>query len=175
MRAIRERVETNGGLTVMLPTEDSLFVCEELQRRFALPFWQLTVSATDANRDLLRICRQVQRRPYVLVFSYCYHGTVDEAQIIIDAAGRPALVVGNPDGPVDPTVTSKVVEFNDLDALDEALRPRDVACLLMEPALTNIGIVLPEPGYLDEVRRLCDESDTLLVMDETHTWCAGPS
>jgi glutamate-1-semialdehyde 2,1-aminomutase len=173
VRAIRERVETSGGLTVMLPTEDSLVVCEELQLRFGLPFWQLTVSATDANRDLLRICRQVQRRPYVLVFSYCYHGTVDEAQIIIDE-GRPALVVGNPGPPVDPTVTTKVVEFNDLEALEQALRPRDVACLLMEPALTNIGIVLPEPGYLEEVRRLCDETETVLIMDETHTWGAGP-
>ena len=174
VRAIRERVEKSGGLTVMLPTEDSLAVSEELQRRFGLPFWQLGLSATDANRNVLRICRQVLRRPYVLVFSHCYHGTVDETGLVIGADGRPMAKPGNPGPAVDPTTTSKVVEFNDLDALRDALCSLDVACVLMEPAMTNVGIVLPQPGYLAGVREVCDDTGTFLVIDETHTWSAGP-
>jgi glutamate-1-semialdehyde 2,1-aminomutase len=172
--AIRERVDTRGGLTVVSPTEDAIAVCEELGRRFGVPLWQLTLSATDANRNVLRVCRQVQQRPYVLVVSYCYHGTVDETELIITAEGEPAHVVGNPGPAFDPLTTSKVMEFNDLEALGGALAPRDVACVLIEPAMTNMGIVLPEPGYLDGVRRICDETGTLLVIDETHTWSAGP-
>jgi glutamate-1-semialdehyde 2,1-aminomutase len=172
--AVRERIEGCGGLTVMTPTEDCIAVTEDLSRRFGLPLWQLTLSATDANRNVLRVCRQVQRRPYVLVFSYCYHGTVDETELIITPDGKPAHVIGNPGPAFDPLTTSKVVEFNDLDALREALRDRDVACVLMEPAMTNVGIVLPEPGYLDGLREACDETGTLLVLDETHTWSRGP-
>ena len=96
VRAIRERVEKSGGLTVMLPTEDSLIVAEELQSRFGLPFWQLGLSATDANRNVLRICRQVQKRPFVLVFSHCYHGTVDETGLVLGRDGEPVAKPGNP-------------------------------------------------------------------------------
>jgi glutamate-1-semialdehyde 2,1-aminomutase len=174
MHALRERLEQKGGLTTMLPSEDAIVVGAELQRRFGLPFWQFSLSATDANRWVLRMAREVQRRPYVLVFSHCYHGTVDETVIIVGPDGRPMAKPGNVGPQVDPTLTTKVVEFNDGEALRQALAPRDVACVLMEPAMTNIGIVPPAEGFLEQVRELCDETDTLLVIDETHTISAGP-
>jgi glutamate-1-semialdehyde 2,1-aminomutase len=161
MRAIRER----SGLTTMLPTDDAAWVGEELARRFSLPFWQFSLSATDANRWLLRMCRQVTRRPKVAVFNWCYHGSVDEALV-----GRE----GNVGPMVDPAETTRVAEFNELGSVEAALAPGDVACLLMEPALTNIGIVLPEEGFLDGVRELCTRHGTLLIVDETHTLSAGP-
>jgi glutamate-1-semialdehyde 2,1-aminomutase len=165
MRAIRER----AGLTTMLPTEDAAWVGEELARRFGLPYWQFSLTATDANRWLLRMCRQVTRRPKVAVFNWCYHGSVDEAFVTMD--GERA---GNVGPMVDPTETTRVAEFNELDTVEAALAHGDVACLLMEPALTNIGIVLPEEGFLDGVRELCDRHSTLLIVDETHTFSAGP-
>jgi glutamate-1-semialdehyde 2,1-aminomutase len=173
MLAIRDRVENAGGLATMLPSEDSTAVGEELERRFGLPYWQFTLSATDANRFVLRMCRQIQKRPYILVFSRCYHGTVDETVIISGQDGKPTSKPGNVGPAVDPTATTKVVEFNDVAALRDALQDRDVACVLMEPAMTNIGIVPPLPGFLEEVRRLCDETGTILINDETHTFSAG--
>jgi glutamate-1-semialdehyde 2,1-aminomutase len=165
MRAIRER----AGLTTMLPTEDASWVGEELARRFGLPFWQFSLTATDANRWLLRMCRQVTRRPKVAVFNWCYHGSVDEAFVTLDGSRE-----GNVGPMVDPAETTRVAEFNELDAVEAALAHGDVACLLMEPALTNIGIVLPEEGFLDGVRELCTRHGTLLIVDETHTLSAGP-
>ena len=149
LRAIRERLEEKGGVTTMLPTADAAAVGADLARRFGLPLWQFSLTATDANRFILRMCRQISKRPWVLVFSHCYHGTVDETVIVVGADGRPRSKQGNVGPAVDPVQTTKVVEFNDVEALREALAPCDVACVLMEPALTNIGIVLPEPGYLD--------------------------
>jgi glutamate-1-semialdehyde 2,1-aminomutase len=174
MAAVAERISGRGGITTMLPTEDAAVVGAELQRRFGLPYWQFTLSATDANRFALRMARQVTGRPKVLVFSRCYHGSVDETVIIAGDGGAPVSKPGNVGPQVDPALTTRVVEFNDAEALRGALAQRDVAAVLMEPAMTNIGIVLPEPGYLDEVRRLCDETGTLLVNDETHTFSAGP-
>jgi glutamate-1-semialdehyde 2,1-aminomutase len=173
VRAMRQRAETRGGLTTMLPSEDALVVGEELSRRFGLSLWQFTTSATDANRCVIRFCRHISKRPYVLVFAWCYHGSVDETNIVLDAEGHPRSRPGNIGPAVDPVVTTKVVDFNDAVALQRALAPRDVACILMEPAMTNVGIVPPMPGYLEEVRRLCDETGTLLINDETHTWSAG--
>jgi len=161
------------GITHMLPTEDAAWVGAEMQRRFGLPFWQFCLTATDANRFTIRLARAITARPKILVFNYCYHGSVDETIITIEdgvAGPRP----GNVGPPVDPTETTRVVEFNDMDALEAALAHGDVACVLAEPALTNIGIVLPEPGYHDALRRLTREHDTYLVIDETHTICAGP-
>jgi glutamate-1-semialdehyde 2,1-aminomutase len=173
MRAIRDRVENAGGLATMLPSEDSTVVGEELERRFGLPYWQFALSATDANRFVLRMCRQIQKRPYLVVFSRCYHGTVDETAVICGRDGEPMSRPGNVGPAVDPTTTTKVVEFNDAAALNDALQARDVACVLMEPAMTNVGIVPPLPGFLEEVRRLCDETGTMLINDETHTFSAG--
>ena len=171
--AVAERYGELGGATAMLPTVDAEWVAAELHRRFAAAHWSFTLSATDANRWALRIARQLTRRPKVAVFSYCYHGSVDESIIIATPEG-PQSRPGNTGAPVDPVLTSRVVEFNDINALERELAAGDVAALLMEPAMTNIGIVLPEPGYLAAVRLLTREYGTLLINDETHTFSAGP-
>ncbi|MDE3092914.1 MAG: aminotransferase class III-fold pyridoxal phosphate-dependent enzyme [Acidobacteriota bacterium] len=173
-RALEERVGRRGGVTTMLPNEDAEWVALELARRFGVSRWSFTLSATDANRWLLRLVRMVTGRPKVLVFSYSYHGTVDETFVVLDENGGAVPRPGNVGAAVDPSSTTRVVEFNDLAALESELRHGDVAAVLTEPALTNIGIVLPEPGFLEGVRRLCDETGTLLIVDETHTFSAGP-
>jgi len=161
------------GITHMLPTEDAAWVGEELTRRFGLPLWQLTITATDANRFALRLAREITRRPFIAVHEYCYHGTVDETLAVLDG-DRVVARRGNLGPQVDPGTTTRVVPYNDLDALDAALRDGEVAALLIEPALTNVGIVLPEPGYLDGVREITRRHGTVLIHDETHTICAGP-
>ena len=166
--------QARKGITTMLPSHDASWVAAELARRFGLQKWQMAMSATDANRFVLRLSRFLTSRPKICVMDWCYHGTVDETLAILDESGR---VISRPGaiGPqIDPATTTKVVPFNDIEALRSALAPGDVACVLMEPALTNIGIVLPEPGYLEEVRRVTRETGTLLIIDETHTICAGP-
>jgi glutamate-1-semialdehyde 2,1-aminomutase len=165
--------QASRGITLMLPTEDSIWVGREMRRRFGLPYWQFCLTATDANRFTLRLARAITGRPKVLVYSWCYHGSVDETIISI-RDGRAGPRPGNIGPAVDPTQTTRVVEFNDVDALEEALAHEDVACVLAEPALTNIGIVPPDPGYHDALRRLTREHGTYLVIDETHTICAGP-
>jgi glutamate-1-semialdehyde 2,1-aminomutase len=174
MEALERRVGEDGGVTTMLPNEDAQWVAAEMTRRFGLPRWSFTLSATDANRWMLRLARMVTKRPKILVFSYCYHGTVDETFVVLDEHGRPCSRPGNVAAMVDPTTTTRVVEFNDLRALERELSFGDVAAVLCEPALTNIGIVLAEPGFFDGVRQLCDASGTLLILDETHTFSAGP-
>ena len=173
VRAVQRRYAELGGATAMLPTEDAAWVGAELARRFGVPLWSFSLTATDANRWAIRLARLVTGRPKLLVFNYCYHGTVDEAFVTLDRDGL-ASRQGNVGPPVDPTTTTRVVEFNDLDALDRELAAGDVACVLMEPALTNIGIVLPAPGYLEGVRQLTRRHGALLVNDETHTLSAGP-
>src|SRR5215470_13552695 len=122
------------GITLMLPSEDSVFVGEELQKRFGLPYWQFALTATDANRFSIRLARQITGRPKILVFNWCYHGTVDESFIsLLDGAAQARR--GNIGPPVDPSVTTKVVEFNDLPALEQALAEKDVACVLAEPVM----------------------------------------
>jgi len=162
------------GATMMLPTEDSIWVAGELEQRFGLPLWQLTLSATDANRFAIRFARQITGRRKILVFSRCYHGTVDEAFIVVGPDGRPVSREGNVGPPVDPAETSAVVEFNDADALERVLRKEEIACVMTEPALTNIGIVLPHPGFHEALRELTQATGTLLLIDETHTFSAGP-
>ncbi len=161
------------GITLMLPTEDALFVGEDLKKRFGLPYWQFTLTATDANRFSIRIAREITQRPKILVFHYCYHGTVDES-----FAGIHQGVVGPRRGnigpPVNPAETTRVVEFNDLNALEDALKHHDVACILAEPAMTNVGIILPEDGYWRSALDLAKRYGTLFIADETHTICAGP-
>ncbi|MGZ8599436.1 MAG: aspartate aminotransferase family protein [Actinomycetota bacterium] len=161
------------GITLMLPTEDSIWVGAEMERRFGLPFWQFALTATDANRFTIRLARAITGRSKILVFNYCYHGSVDETIVSIED-GVPGPRPGTIGPPVDPTETTRVVEFNDVDALEEALAHGDVACVLAEPALTNIGIVLPESGYHDALRELTRRHGTALVIDETHCICTGP-
>ncbi len=160
------------GVTAMLPSEDSIAAAEELTRRFGLRGWQFTLSATDANRFAIRLVREITQRPKILVFDYCYHGTVDETFATLDGE-RVVARSGNVGPPVDVSLTTKVVQWNDADALELALAPGDVACVLAEPALTNIGIVLPEPGFHDVLRELTRRTGTLLIVDETHTFSAG--
>jgi glutamate-1-semialdehyde 2,1-aminomutase len=162
------------GITTMLPTEDAAWVGSELARRFGLPYWQFSLTATDANRWMIRMCRHVTGRDRIGVFSWCYHGSVDESFVRLDEQGLAQAREGLVGSAVDPTETTRVAEFNDIDSVRSILEHGDVACLLMEPALTNIGIVLPEPGFLSEVRNLCDEHGTFLIIDETHTLSAGP-
>ncbi|MEZ5380763.1 MAG: transaminase [Microthrixaceae bacterium] len=171
--AVRRRLGDLGGATVMLPTEDAQAVAAELTRRFGVGAWSFSLTATDANRWALRMCRALTGRPRVLVNSWCYHGTVDES-LIVTAPGGAVARPGNVGAPCEVTLTSRVVEFNDLDGLAAELAHGDVAAVLMEPALTNMGIVLPEPGYLNGVRALTREAGTLLIIDETHTLSAGP-
>ncbi|PWH12686.1 MAG: aspartate aminotransferase family protein [Anaerolineae bacterium] len=162
------------GITLMLPYEDVIWVGEELQRRFRLPLWQFALTATDANRFALRMARLITGRPKVLVFNYCYHGTVDETFIVLDEEGTPIPRPNNMGPQIDPRYTTKVIEFNDVAALETALSAGDVAAVLAEPVMTNIGIIHPEPGYHDELRRLTRKYGTYLIIDETHTICAGP-
>jgi glutamate-1-semialdehyde 2,1-aminomutase len=161
------------GITAMLPNEDSTWVSGELARRFGLPKWQFTLSATDANRFAIRLAREITARPKILVFNYCYHGSVDETFIVLED-GQPKPRAHNVGPPVDPAVTTRVVEWNDVVALERELGHGDVACVLAEPALTNMGIVLPLPGYHDALRDLTRKTGTLLVIDETHTMSTGP-
>ncbi len=170
-RAVERQIRR--GTTVMLPSEDAAWVGRELVRRFGLDAWQFSLTATDANRWVLRMARQLTGRPKVLVFNYCYHGTVDESVIVLED-GVARSRAGNVGPAIDPTLTTKVVEFNDLEALEQALAPGDVAAVLAEPALTNIGIVLPDPGYHEAMREITRRTGTLLIIDETHTMSTGP-
>lgn len=162
------------GSTFMLPTEDAAAVAEIMSSRFRVPVWQFSLSATDANRSLIRYARQVTRRPRILVHDYSYHGTVDEAYATLDEHGNVVARRGNIGAPVPLDQTTSVVQFNDVDGLERALATREIAAVLIEPALTNIGIVLPEPGYHEAVRELCSRYGTILIIDETHTFSAGP-
>jgi glutamate-1-semialdehyde 2,1-aminomutase len=172
VKAVEEQLRR--GITLMLPSEDSIWVAEELQKRFGLPYWQFTLTATDANRFCIRLARQITSRPKILVFNWCYHGTVDETFITLEKNGTARARRGNVGPPVDPSVTTKVVEFNDAAALEAALAPGDVACILAEPVMTNVGIVHPEPGFHQAMLDISRKYGTLLILDETHTICAGP-
>jgi glutamate-1-semialdehyde 2,1-aminomutase len=162
------------GITLMLPTEDAAWVGTEMARRFGLPFWQFCLTATDANRFAIRWAREITARPKIVVHNWNYHGSVDETFARLGERGEVVESAGNVGRPVDLDVTTRVVEINDLVGLERALAEGDVAACLFEPALTNIGIVLPDRGYHDGVRELCTRYGTLLIIDETHTISAGP-
>ena len=166
--------QARRGITTMLPSADAAWVGGELSRRFGLPTWQMAMTATDANRFVLRFARALTGRSKVLVFDWCYHGSVDEALVTLGPNGETLTRASSVGPAVDPALTTVVVPFNDLPALEAALATGEIACVLAEPALTNIGIVLPDPGFHEEMRRLTRQYDTLLVIDETHTICVGP-
>lgn len=164
--------QMHKGCTTMLATEDAAWVGEELSRRFGLPVWQSAMTASDANRFLLRWVRAATGRKKLIVFNGCYHGTVDD--VFVD------LVQGQPRqrdsllGQVhDLTAHTVVVEFNDLAALEAALQGGDVACVLAEPVMTNIGMVLPDEGYWEQAQALIHRYGALLILDETHTISTG--
>ena len=170
--AIREQV--GRGLSAMLPTKDANFVSAELAKRFGLPLWQFTVSATDANRHVIRYSRLITKRKKIIVIDRCYHGSVDESFATLDNQGNTVAREGNIGAPVELDQTTRVVAFNNLDEMKSALKHNDVAAILMEPAMTNVGIVLPQPGYLKAVEKLAKEFGAKLIIDETHTISVGP-
>ncbi|OJW73782.1 MAG: aspartate aminotransferase family protein [Sphingomonadales bacterium 63-6] len=164
--------QASRGLTYMLPSEDAVAVGEELATRFRLPFWQVTASASDANRAVIRWCRGITGRKRILVFNGCYHGAVDD--VFVDLRkGMPELRRSLVGQVYDVRQHTAVIEFNDLPALEAELAKGDIACVLTEPALTNVGMVLPDPGYLEAMRDLCTRHGTVLVFDETHTISTG--
>ena len=161
------------GITAMLASEDAAVVGEMLSARFGLPFWQFALTASDANRFVLRWLRAASGRRKLIVFNGCYHGTVDD--VFVDLKGGRATQRTSLLGQVhDLTDHTVVVEFNDLAALEAALALGDVACVLAEPAMTNIGMVLPEPGYWQAAQALIRRHGAALVLDETHTISCGP-
>lgn len=170
--AIREQV--GRGLSAMLPTKDAAAVSTELAKRFGVPLWQFTVSATDANRHVIRYSRLITKKSKIIVIDRCYHGSVDETFATLDSSGKTVSREGNIGAPIELDKTTRVVPFNDLDAIKNALQQNDVAAILMEPAMTNVGIVLPVEGYLKAVERLAKEFGAKLIIDETHTISVGP-
>ena len=170
-RAIRR--QAGRGLTYMLPSEDALAIGPLLEERFGLPFWQIATTATDANRFALRVARAVTGREKILVFNGCYHGAVDETMVRLKDA-KPVNRPGLAGEFRDLTRATKIVEFNDVPALEAALADRDVACVITEPVLTNSCMVLPDPGFHAALRRLTKKAGTLLLIDETHTISTGP-
>jgi glutamate-1-semialdehyde 2,1-aminomutase len=172
VEAIREQV--GKGITAMLPTADAGIVSAELSRRFGLPLWQFTVSATDANRHVIRYSRMITGRSKIVVIDRCYHGSVDETFATLDEAGKTVSREGNIGAPVALDLTTRVVEFNDIAGMEDALAHGDVAAILMEPAMTNVGIVLPHVGYLEAVQELAKKYGAILIIDETHTISVGP-
>ncbi|MFM9865746.1 MAG: aspartate aminotransferase family protein [Micropepsaceae bacterium] len=169
--AIRE--QAGRGYTTMLPSEDAVWVGQELARRFGLPFWQVAATATDANRYALRWARAVTGRDKILVFDGCYHGTVEETVARLES-GKTVPRAGQLGNVLDVASTTRVVEFNDVAALEAALAPGDIAAVIAEPVMTNIGMVLPDAGYHDALRHLTRKTGTLLIIDETHTISTGP-
>jgi glutamate-1-semialdehyde 2,1-aminomutase len=174
VEAVTRRIGELGGVTTMLPTEDAEWVGAELSRRFGLPLWSFSLTATDANRWAVRLAREVTGRPKILTFAYCYHGSVDEAFAVPGPDGSAVPRAGSVGAPVPVSDTTRVAEFNDLAGVEAQLAHGDVAAVLTEPALTNIGIVLPDPGFLDGLRALATRYGALLMIDETHTFSAGP-
>jgi glutamate-1-semialdehyde 2,1-aminomutase len=170
--AIREQV--GRGLSAMLPTKDAAVVSADLAARFKLPLWQFTVSATDANRHVIRYSRLITGKSKIIVIDRCYHGSVDETFATLDKKEKTVAREGNIGAPVDLDLTTRVVPFNNLAAMKKALANDDVAAILMEPAMTNVGIVLPIDGYLKGVEKLAKEFGALLIIDETHTISVGP-
>jgi glutamate-1-semialdehyde 2,1-aminomutase len=168
------KAQVDKGLTAMLPTDDSVSVSSELSRRFGLPLWQFTVSATDANRHAIRYARLITGKRKVIVIDRCYHGSVDETFATLDKSGNTVMREGNIGAPVPLDVTTRVVEFNNLVVMEQALAAGDVAAILMEPAMTNVGIVLPEDGYLSAVGELAKKYGAVWIIDETHTISVGP-
>ena len=167
------KTQLDKGITFMLPTTDAAIAAQTLADRFGLEKWQFTLTATDANRHIIRYARHVTGRKKILIHDYCYHGTVDETFANLDEAGNTASRANNIGAPVELSETTWVVPFNDLAAAERAFSSGEIAAALIEPAMTNIGIVLPEPGYLEGLRELATKHDVILIHDETHTLSEG--
>jgi glutamate-1-semialdehyde 2,1-aminomutase len=173
VEAVARRMGDLGGITTMLPSADAQWVGAELTARFGMPLWSFTLSATDANRWAVRLARLATGKPKILVFGYCYHGSVDETFAIPGPDGKAQSRPGNVAPPVPLDLTTRAATWNDLASVERELAHGDVAAILTEPALTNIGIVLPEPGFMEGLRELATRYGALLMIDETHTFSAG--
>jgi glutamate-1-semialdehyde 2,1-aminomutase len=161
------------GTQFLLPGEDALWVAEELARRYRLPKWQFTLSATAANTEAIRTARALTGRQRVLFFAGKYHGHFDD--VLVEPGPDGSLVPEEAGLPATVTERTKVVPFNDLAALRAALEPRDVAIVVTEPVLTNnVGLLLPVGDFHAQVRAITRETGTLLAYDETHTQVVGP-
>jgi glutamate-1-semialdehyde aminotransferase len=169
--AIKKQLDK--GITFMLPTDDAAVVAQTLADRFSLEKWQFTLTATDANRHIIRYARHITGRKKVMIHDYCYHGTVDETFANLDKQGKTISRANNIGAPVELSETTWVVPFNDLSAAEEAFASGEIAAALIEPAMTNIGLVLPEPGYLEGLRKLATRYEVILIHDETHTLSEG--
>lgn len=170
------QTQANAGYTAMLPTAQAAVAGAALSERFGLPYWQSATTATDANRFALRWARAITGRKKLLVFNGCYHGTIGDVFVDLDAdqPDAPPTMRASLLGQVyDLTQFTEVVEFNDIEAVKNKLASGQFACVLTEPALTNCGMVLPDEGFLRQLRAACTDSDTLLIFDETHTISAG--
>jgi glutamate-1-semialdehyde aminotransferase len=167
------KTQLDKGITFMLPTDDAAVAAQTLADRFGLEKWQFTLTATDANRHIIRYARHITGRKKIMIHDYCYHGTVDETFANLDENGKTVSRANNIGAPVELNETTWVVPFNDLAAAEEAFASGEVAAALIEPAMTNIGIVLPEPGYLEGLRTLATKYDVILIHDETHTLSEG--
>ena len=164
--------QASEGLSHMLPTTRGAALSQRLAAMFGLPLWQVTTTASEANRAVIRWCRGISGRSKILTFNGAYHGAVDDA--FVDLKGGAPVMRASLVGQVhDLRTTTTVIEFNDEDALADALRGGDIACVLAEPVMTNVGMVRDAPGFLAALRRLCDETGTLLIFDETHTISSG--
>lgn len=164
------------GLSYMLPTERGVELGGMLSAMFGLPRWQVTTTASEANRAVIRWCRGITGRAKILVFNGCYHGAVDDVFVDLKphASGWEPEVRASVIGQVqDLLPTTTVIEFNDVGALERELKRGDIACVLAEPVMTNVGMVRDAPGYLETLRRLCSDTGTILVFDETHTISSG--
>ncbi len=164
--------QAGEGLSYMLPTERSAALSARLAGMFGLPQWQVTTTASEANRAVIRWCRAISGRAKVLIFNGAYHGAVDDAFVDLKN-GQPVMRASLIGQLHDLRATTTVIEFNDEQALADALRCGDIACVLAEPVMTNVGMVRDAQGFLATLRRLCDETGTLLVFDETHTISSG--
>lgn len=169
-------MQAGEGLSYMLPTEKGVELGEMLSAMFGLPRWQVTTTASEANRAVIRWCRGMTGRKKILIFNGCYHGAVDDVFVDLraHAAGWEPRMRASLIGQVqDILPTTSVIEFNDVVALERELRCGDIACVLAEPVMTNVGMVRDAPGYLETLRQLCSETGTILVFDETHTISSG--
>jgi glutamate-1-semialdehyde 2,1-aminomutase len=170
VRAVSEQVAR--GSQFLLPSEDALWVAEELARRWALPKWQFTLSASQANLEVMRLARVATGRQIVVMFHGRYHGHFDE-NLVIEEGGTASFEEGGP--PNEALGRVRLAQFNDPAAIREALAPRDVAVVLTEPAMTNnVGLIQPVDGFHQALRAATTETGTLLAYDETHTLVSGP-
>lgn len=164
--------QVGEGLSYMLPTTRGAALSDRLTAMFGFPQWQVTTTASEANRAVIRWCRGISGRPKILTFNGAYHGAVDDAFVDLKS-GAPVMRASLIGQVHDLRDTTTVIEFNDGEALAAALRGGDIACVLAEPVMTNVGMVRDAPGFLATLRTLCDETGTLLVFDETHSISSG--